>query len=498
MKVLVTGGTGVVGNAAVGALLHRGHSIRLLSRHAERDARQWTDRVEPFAADFSDPSSLAGCAQECDAVLHIVGIVAESPPELTFEKINVEGTRRVVEEASRAGVRRLVFVSSLGADRGDSDYHRSKRAAEEEARRFRGDWVIARPGSVYGPGDEVISLLLQMVRSLPAIPVVNDGNQPFQPIWHEDLGAALAELVGRDEPIGRTLELAGTEITTMNDIIDRFSIITGRNPGQLPVPAPLASAAMRFASAAGIDTPVGEAQIQMLLEGNVIDPPTANALPVLLGRAPTTLEAGLRWLGGSLPEQLPSDGVGDPIRKRYSARIERSALSPQELCTRFREQWTHIVPLTTGVEGEDSSEIREGATLTMALAGRGTVQVRCEEVTDHSLTFATLEGHPLAGIIHFTFSRDGDALLFEILIYARAANPVDLLALSTIGDSMQDGTWQTTVQHVVELSGGAAPAGVHSDSEQVDATRAERLDRQVEELILARRRALDADEAQPE
>lgn len=488
MKILVTGGTGVVGKAAVGNLLDRGHTVRLLSRHAEKDAGEWPERVEPFAADLSDPSTLAGCAEGCEAVLHIVGIVAESPPELTFEKVNVEGTRRIVEEAERAGVRRLVFVSSLGADRGGSDYHRSKRAAEEEARRFRGAWVIARPGSVYGPGDEVISLLLQMVRSLPAIPVVDDGNQPFQPVWHEDLGTALAEMVEREELAGRTLELAGVETTSMNDVVRRLSTLTGRDPGRVPVPAPLASAAMRFADAAGIDAPVNEAQIQMLLEGNVVDPPTANALPELLGRPPTPLQEGLRRLVGSLPEQLPAEGIGDPVRKRFGARIEGSPLSPEELCARFRDRWAGIVPLTTEVEPGDTAGVHEGASVTMSLPGRGTVQVRCEEVTDRSLTFATLEGHPLAGIVHFAFSREGDALLFEILIYARAANPLDLLALRTLGDGMQDSTWRTTVERVVELSGGTAPAGVRSDSEPVGGSRAEDLDRRVEELILARRR----------
>ncbi|HET7321140.1 MAG TPA: NAD-dependent epimerase/dehydratase family protein, partial [Longimicrobiaceae bacterium] len=489
VKILVTGGTGVVGNAAVGELLRRGHAVRLLSRHAEAGSRQWPGDVEPFPADFSHPATLLGCAEGCDAVLHIVGIVSESPPELTYQKINVEGTNRMVVEAERAGVRRLVFVSSLGADRGESDYHRSKHAAEEEVHAFTGSWAVARPGSVYGPGDEVISLLLEMVRSLPAIPVVDSGDQPFQPVWHEDLGTALAELVEREDLAGRTLELAGEETTSMNDLVQRLSTLTGRSPGRVPVPAPLAFAATRFASAAGIDMPVKDAEIQMLVEGNVIEPPAVNALPELLGRAPTPLQEGLRRLAGSLPEQLPSEGVGTAVRKRFGARIEGSPFSPEELFARFRDGWAEIIPLTTRKGPGDAAGIREGATVTILLPGRGNVQVRCDEVTDHSLTLATLEGHPLAGIIHFTVSRDDQALLFEILIYARAADSLDELALSAIGDEMQDGTWRSTAERVVELSEGTAPAGVFSEAEQLDERRAERLDGRVEELVRARRRS---------
>src|SRR5690606_15004852 len=120
-----------------------------------------------------------GAGEGCDALLHIAGIVAEEPPAITFQEINVEGTRRLLEEAQRAAVPRFLFVSSLGAGRGASEYHRSKRQAEELVQRFRGSWLILRPGKVYGPGDEVISSLLAMVRTLPVMPTVGLGKQRF-------------------------------------------------------------------------------------------------------------------------------------------------------------------------------------------------------------------------------------------------------------------------------------------------------------------------------
>ena len=72
------------------------------------------------------------------------------PPEQTFARINVEGTRNVLQEARRAGVRRLVYMSSLGAERGQSAYHQSKFRGEEAVRSFAGEWTILRPGNVYG------------------------------------------------------------------------------------------------------------------------------------------------------------------------------------------------------------------------------------------------------------------------------------------------------------------------------------------------------------
>ena len=144
--------------------------------------------------DVADLASIRGAADGCDAVLHVAGIVDESPPHATFERVNVQGTANMCAEAERAGVSRLVFVSSLGAPEGASDYHQSKREAEEIVRGFHGNWTVCRPGNVYGPGDGQISVMLRLVRGVsPIVPTVGSGDQTFQPIWWEDLAKALAD-----------------------------------------------------------------------------------------------------------------------------------------------------------------------------------------------------------------------------------------------------------------------------------------------------------------
>src|SRR5687768_3899943 len=230
MKVLVTGGTGVVGIGTVTALVRNGHDVRLVSRHAERDARRWPEGVEDWPGDIANADSICGAADGCDAVVHLVAVVDESPPETTFDRVNVQGTRNIVREAERAGVPRFLFVSSLGCERGSSAYHQSKRAGEKIVGGFDGEWLIVRPGSVYGPGDEQISLLLKMVRTLPAIPVIGGGDDEFQPIWHEDLAEALVRAVERDDLARETLEIAGPDVTSQNDLIKRLSRITTREP----------------------------------------------------------------------------------------------------------------------------------------------------------------------------------------------------------------------------------------------------------------------------
>jgi uncharacterized protein YbjT (DUF2867 family) len=496
MRVLVTGGTGVIGEGLLPALVGAGHLVRLLSRGAVEDAKRWPAEVEPFAADVTDVSTLRGAAEDCGAVIHVTGIVDEAPPVLTFERVNVQGTRNVLAEAARAGLKRFIYVSSLGAERGRSEYHRSKFKAEELVRASSFDWLILRPGNVYGPGDAVISTLLKLVRALPAVPVIDAGNQPFQPIWHEDLGRAILRALETPTLKRETLELAGEETTNTSDIIERLSAITGRTVARVPVPSFLASLGVRLAESTkleqliGVKLPLNESKLKMLLEGNYVEHPGANALAARLGVKATTLDAGLSKLADSVPEQLPSEGVGSLQHKKFWADIRGSRHTPTALVEEFRAHCAEVMPLEFSAEPGTARVVEEGVTLTLGLPVRGNVQVRVEEVKPRRVTFSTVEGHMLAGMIQFNASGDKRrAVRFLVEIHARAATGLDLLAMSTVGDSLQHSNWEEVVTRVVGLSGGTAPAGVQSETETLDDEEAQRIERRLTDLINRRKRA---------
>lgn len=491
MLVLVTGGTGVLGRPAVTELVRRGHRVRLLSRHAERDSGDWGAEVEPFQAHVGDAGSLRGAVDGCDAVLHVAGIAAEAGPEATFERVNVEGTRNLLAEAERAGAPRFVFVSSLGADRGESDYHRSKLAAESLVRGYPGPWLILRPGNVYGPGDEVISLLLKMVRALPAVPVVGMGDQPFQPISAEDAGLALALAVEQDRR-GEALELAGDEVVTTSELLDRLEAVTGRRPMRVPVPEWVALAGAGVGEALGMELRLTSDQLMMLREGNVVQPGAVNALRDVFGIEPVPLDDGLARLADSLPERLPSDGTGPLRRDRYWADIRGGDLDAEGIIRIVRRDFASLTdPDLVGVGAEPGSGIAltEGATLTLAIPMRGNVQVRVEEVTPREVTALTLEGHPLSGAIRIMAEELADGEVhFEVRTYTRASSLPDLLAMAAAGDTIRGAAWMSLVESVIGRSGGAAPRGVETSTEELDDDALRDLESWAEDLVRRRRR----------
>lgn len=481
MRILVTGGTGVIGAGLIPELLERGHQVRLMSRRAEEEAAAYPDEVEEFSADVTSPESLESAVAGCDAIVHIAGIVDESPPEVTFDRVNVEGTANLLAEAGRAGSPRFVYISSLGAERGSSPYHHSKRAAEQLVREYQGEWIIVRPGNVFGPGDEVLSKIVRMARSLPVVPLVGDGSQPFQPLWYEDAGKGIAAVLERTDLAGEALDMAGGEVTTMREVVEKIASITKREVVAVPIPAAAAFLAAGIAKVAGIEAPASESKLTMLLEENRIEEGGTNAL-TLLEIEPTSLDEGLRRLVHLLPARGPEDGVGALEEKRFWADIEGAEGSAETVIADLRVNFLEILPITFGVEGEDGS-LREGETLTADLPLRGHIQVRVEELAPRRITLMAIEGHPMAGWVRFCAEPQKERIRFMIEIDARAASWWDFMMLKGGGDVVQRWNWEEVVRRVVERSAGQAPDGIQTSRERLEGPEADRAEQAARGLI---------------
>lgn len=473
MKILVTGGTGLVGTSLVNELLAAGHSVRLFSRNARQDSKAFRGDVDAVDGSIASWEDVGHIAEACEAVFHNAGIVGEKGEDATFEKVNVGGTQNMLAEAERAGVRRFIYISSLGADRGASAYHESKRRAEQLVRGFSREWVITRPSVVYGPGDEVVSLLLKMVRTLPVVPVIAGGDQLSQPIWSTDLAQALADCLEREDIVHQTLLLAGTEAVSMNQMLDKLSNLTGRTPAKIKLPGWLAQQGASVLSAVGVDTPFSPDQVIMLQEGNMIYSGETNALTEVFGVHPSPLDQRLGELLGKVPVQSASEGVGALTRRSFERLITGSPLDAQALFARVLESFPRLFEetlVTQNPEPFQSMEICDGATLTLALPLRGHCQVRVADLAERSVVLLTVQGHPLAGAVRFEASDEPDGVRFKIETFDRAANVVDAVSMTTVGRVAQTRTWDQVLQFISELSFGQSgeteAKTYHLDEEQ--------------------------------
>ena len=325
-------------------------------------------------------------------------------------------------------------------------------------------------GLVYGPCDDVISPLIKMIRSLPVIPAIEDADAPLQPLWHEDLARALAAIVERGDAPAKTLDVAGIEITTLNEIIERLCGIVGRKPARVPLP-----------------------RMQLVEKTRVLE--GINALVTDLKLEPTPLSDGLRMLAHALPEQTPEEGVGALEHKRFAARIEGSRMRAASLMTALRNSFADIVPLDFTPEPHSRTHVERGATLTLKMPMRGNVQVRVEVMEPQRLTLSTIEGHPLAGAVQFTTMDDAGLVEFAIDTYTRSANLFDWIATKTVGRVLQDQNWKRVVQRVIDLSGGSSPEGVKTRAEKLEGDAAREIEKRLRAAIQARLRKESAEDA---
>lgn len=216
-NVLVTGATGFVGQAVVCELLKRGMHPVCLVRSPEKFARQHpnlaADRFTLVSGDLEDERALAAAAEQSQAAIHLVGIILEnSTAGQTFERVHVEGTRRVLAACRTTGVRRYVQMSAIGArEDGPAVYFRTKAAAEALVRDSGLDWTILRPSVIHGAKSEFMNLLRVLLCTwwTPAVPYFGKGDARLQPVAVEDVAYCFVESLFRPQAIGRMYELGG-------------------------------------------------------------------------------------------------------------------------------------------------------------------------------------------------------------------------------------------------------------------------------------------------
>jgi uncharacterized protein YbjT (DUF2867 family) len=231
--ILVAGGSGFVGAAAVRRLVAEGQDVAVMTAHPERsEARIRGLGAEPVPGDVQDPASLPRAVHGAEVVVQSLSFPTypvEKPRKgYTFEEFDHRGTERLVAAAAHTGARAFVFVSGVGAS-ADSPkpWFRAKWFGERAVEAAGLPFTILRPTWVYGPEDRALNKFVAFHRWLPFVPVVGDGSQRLQPVFVNDLARVIALAARPDGPRG-TFEVGGPDTMNMNDVLDTMMEVRGR------------------------------------------------------------------------------------------------------------------------------------------------------------------------------------------------------------------------------------------------------------------------------
>lgn len=291
--VVLLGGSGFLGTRVAQELLAKGARLRVASRNPDKS---W--HLKPLAnlgqlqfarTNITNPESVALSVEGADAVVNLVGAF-----DGDLDAVQGSGAGRVAAIARDAGASAFVQISAIGADAGSEiAYQRSKGVGEQAVTDAFPGATILRPSIIFGQDDEFLNMFGQLIATFPAMPVFAP-DAKLQPVFVDDVAAAIIAVLENPSLAGKTYELAGPDTVTMLELNEKIAASQDRGRAFLPLPD---FVGRTIAKATGWlpGAPITADQYAMLEQGNV----ASGDLPGLAKLGITARPMGLfldRWM----------------------------------------------------------------------------------------------------------------------------------------------------------------------------------------------------------
>lgn len=216
-QCLITGGTGTLGRLVVPALREAGFQIRMLSRRSG----EHLNGIEHALGDLATGDGIEPAVAGMDTIVHLAGSA----------KGDDDKAVNLARAASRAGVRHLVFISVIGADRVPLAYFRSKLGAERAIAESGVPWTTLRAAQFH----DLVLTVVQKMAKLPVVPV--PGGLRFQPVDARDVAARLVQLA-LGPPAGLVPDLPGPNVYGLDELVSTYLRTRGKRRPMMPVRMP--------------------------------------------------------------------------------------------------------------------------------------------------------------------------------------------------------------------------------------------------------------------
>jgi uncharacterized protein YbjT (DUF2867 family) len=220
--ILVTGATGFIGRALVRHLFDSGQELRVLIRPSRRSPRLPKGlSVDVAVVSLTDERAIRAALKDVDVIFHLAGAESHGR-DANLVAVDMRGTENLVRVAADAGVKRIVYLSHIGANRSSAyPVFKAKGIAEEHIRRSGVPYTIFQSSLIFGPEDHFTTSLARLLQTSPFFfPLPASMRTVIQPLWVEDLVTVLLWSLDNDATINHTFEIGGSEYFTVRQVVE--------------------------------------------------------------------------------------------------------------------------------------------------------------------------------------------------------------------------------------------------------------------------------------
>ena len=312
-RAFVTGASGFTGGHLCRILSEKGYSVSGFVRNSSKIDQLKKFDVQPLIGDLTDPASLNGVLKNIDVVFHVAAAYRqEGVSKEQFWKVNVDGTRVMLERARGSGIQRFVHCSTVGVQGEIADppakesapynpgdhYQESKMEGEKLARGFfekHGmEGVVVRPVGIYGPGDTRFLKLFKYIYN-GKFRMIGDGNVLYHLTFVEDLVNGIILAGEKSQAVGQTYTIGGNEYLTLEQLIALIAGVLGKPVPKKRIPLwPVWAAAVlceNICRPLGIEPPIYRRRLDFFTKDRAFD--ISKARKELSYEPKVTLKEGL-------------------------------------------------------------------------------------------------------------------------------------------------------------------------------------------------------------
>lgn len=220
--ILITGGTGFIGNVLIRHLDNLGHPIKLLIRPSKNSPRLPKNLPLDIAVtSLKDERGLRAAMKDVDCIYHLASAEMLGR-KADLSDVDIKGTQALINAASSANIKRIFYLSHLGAERASAyPLLKAKGIAEYTIKNSGIPFTIYRSGIVYGKNDHFSNGLALLMQASPYFVMLpEEGRTMLQPLWVEDLARVLTWSLDMPETINKTIELGGPEYLSFREICE--------------------------------------------------------------------------------------------------------------------------------------------------------------------------------------------------------------------------------------------------------------------------------------